>query len=111
MFVWQVPDGLGGTELCKHLSAMNLSHQSSLDSVGEPPGPQTSIQYIMAAQGQVPSVNMPQQSYTVAQVNRFNTHAPKLAYINQCFRCNSWVKLYDYQQKHTSMMSILHKLL
>lgn len=79
MFVWQVPDGLGGTELCKHLSAMNLSHQSSLDSVGEPPGPQTSIQYIMAAQGQVPSVNMPQQSYTVAQVNRFNTHAPKLA--------------------------------
>lgn len=79
MFVWQVPDGLGGTELCKHLSAMNLSHQSSLDSVGEPPGPQTSIQYIMAAQGQVPSVNMPQQSYTVAQVNRFYTHAPKLA--------------------------------
>lgn len=69
MFVWQVPDGLGGTELCKHLSAMNLSHQSSLDSVGEPPGPQTSIQYIMAAQGQVPSVNMPQQSYTVAQVH------------------------------------------
>lgn len=62
-----VSDGLGGTELCKHLSAMNLSHQSSLDSVGEPPGPQTSIQYIMAAQGQVPSVNMPQQSYTVAQ--------------------------------------------
>lgn len=80
MFDWQVPDGLGGTELCKHLSAMNLSHQSSLDSVGEPPGPQTSIQYIMAAQGQVPSVNMPQQSYTMAQVNNsYCTHAPRSA--------------------------------
>lgn len=81
MLFWQVPDGLGGTELCKHLSAMNLSHQSSLDSVGEPPGPQTSIQYIMAAQGQMPSVNMPQQSYTMAQVNNryLYTHAPRLA--------------------------------
>ncbi|XP_061177951.1 cAMP-regulated phosphoprotein 21-like isoform X1 [Saccostrea echinata] len=62
-----VNDGMNGTELCKHLSAMNLSQQSSLDSVGEPPGPQPSIQFIVGGQNQVPSVNLPQQSYPMAQ--------------------------------------------
>nr|XP_022345918.1 R3H domain-containing protein 1-like [Crassostrea virginica] len=62
-----VSDGMGSTELCKHLSAMNLSQQSSLDSVGEPPGPQTGIQYVVGGQTHIPAVNLPQQSYNMAQ--------------------------------------------
>ncbi|XP_048780900.2 cAMP-regulated phosphoprotein 21-like isoform X3 [Ostrea edulis] len=91
--VWtqsSVQDGVTGTELCKHLSAMNLSQQSSLDSVGEPPGPHNSVQYVVGGQNQIPSVNIPQQSYPVAQGSQNVNGQPAVRYLypinyqNQC---------------------------
>ncbi|KAK3106594.1 hypothetical protein FSP39_023233 [Pinctada imbricata] len=42
----------GAEHVCRHMAAMNLSQQSSLDSVGEPPGMIQTPQYIIQGQPQ-----------------------------------------------------------